>query len=508
MKNKAIFSLLLFLFLCHAETLQFNSIEEFRKSLAESQNKKTFIETYLKEITHRDREVNSIISLYDTTQLYKSYIYGKNKEWQGVPIVIKDNIDSLGLANTAGSLSMLDNFPRRDAHLVNKLKKSGFLIIGKANLSEWANFRGRNSVSGWSSYGGQTRNPYNLDYNPCGSSSGSAAAVALGLTPVSIGTETNGSITCPASINGVVGIKPTVGLVSRHGIIPISSTQDTAGPMARNVYDAAVVLKIISGKDIKDKATSKIPSNFDFSGLVNLNKNYLEGKKIGLILPGDGDLEITFTLINKAKEIFLSSGAEIVPLTLEPLPNNFWPSALFILEHEFFINLNEYLKNSKSSMKNMQSIVDFNNANRKETMSFYGQEYFLSSIAAGPGKKIGDISTDEIYQDALKIVEFSRKYLDEILIKNELDAIVGLTRNIAWKIDYKNGDNFENGWGNGALSAISGYPHITIPLALVDGFPTGLSFMGTAWDEVNLVNLAYSFEQQNSFFPKPTINKN
>ena len=508
MKNKAIFSLLLSLFLCNAETLQFNSIEEFRKSLAESQNKKTFIETYLKEITRLDREVNSIISLYDTTQLYKSYVYGRNKEWQGVPILIKDNIDSLGLANTAGSLSMLDNFPRRDAHLVKQLKKSGFLIIGKANLSEWANFRGRNSVSGWSSYGGQTRNPYDLDYNPCGSSSGSAAAVALGLTPVSIGTETNGSITCPASINGVVGIKPTVGLVSRHGIIPISSTQDTAGPMARNVYDAAVVLKTISGKDIKDTATSKIPSNFDFSGLVNLNKNYLEGKKIGLILPGDGDLEITFTLINKAKEVFLSSGAEIVPLTLEPLPNNFWSSALFILEHEFFISLNEYLKKSKSSMKNIQAIVDFNNANRKETMSFYGQEYFLSSIAAGPGKKIGDISTDEIYQEALRIVEFSRKYLDKVLMENELDAIVGLTRNTAWKIDYKNGDNFENGWGNGALSAISGYPHITIPLALVDGFPTGLSFMGTAWDEVNLLNLAYSFEQQNSFFPKPTINKN
>ena len=235
-------------------------------------------------------------------------------------------------------------------------------------------------MSGWSSYGGQTRNPYNLEYNPCGSSSGSAAAVALGLVPVSIGTETNGSITCPASINGVVGIKPTVGLVSRHGIIPISSTQDTAGPMARNVYDAAVVLKTISGKDPKDKATSKIPSNFDFSGLVNLNSNFLKGKRIGLILPSDGDLEITFILIDKAKEVFLRAGAEIVPITLEPLPNNFWSSALFILEHEFFIGLNDYLRKSKSSMKNMQSIVDFNNANKKETMSFYGQEYFLSLI--------------------------------------------------------------------------------------------------------------------------------
>ena len=245
-------------FLC-AGSLQFHSIEEFKESFDASQNKKAFIEEYIKDINYLDSEVNSIVSLYDTAEIYKSYVYSRNKEWQGIPILIKDNIDSLGLANTAGSLSMLDNFPRRDANLVTKLKKSGFLVIGKANLSEWANFRGRNSVSGWSSYGGQTRNPYNLDYNPCGSSSGSAAAVALGLVPVSIGTETNGSITCPASINGVVGIKPTVGLVSRHGIIPISSTQDTAGPMARNVYDAAVVLKTISGKDPKDKATNKIP---------------------------------------------------------------------------------------------------------------------------------------------------------------------------------------------------------------------------------------------------------
>ena len=508
MKIKAIFFLFLSSISCDAESLQFLSIEEFKESITTSQNKKAFLDNYLKTINELDREVNSIIATYNSNETYKAYVYGRNKEWQGVPIIIKDNIDSQGLPNTAGSLSMLDNFPRRDAHLVSKLKKSGFLIIGKANLSEWANFRGKNSVSGWSSYGGQTRNPYNLDYNPCGSSSGSAAAVALGLTPVSIGTETNGSITCPASINGVVGIKPTVGLVSRHGIIPISSTQDTAGPMARNVHDAAIILKTISGKDIKDKATSKIPSNYNFSGLVNLKENYLEGKKIGLILPGDGDLEITFTLIKKAKEVFLSAGAEIVPITLKPLPNNFWSSALFILEHEFFLSLNDYLKKSKSSMENMQSIVNFNNANKKETMSFYGQEYFLSSIAAGPGKKIGDKYTDEIYQEALEIVEFSRNYLDEILIENELDGIVGLTRNTAWKIDYQNGDNFENGWGNGALSAISGYPHITIPLAFVDGFPTGLSFMGTAWDEVNLLNLAYSFEQQNSFFPKPTINKN
>ena len=508
MNNKAIFFLLLSSILCNAESLKSLSVLEFKEAIALSQNKKAFLENYLKEINQLDSEVNSIIATYDSNMMYKSYVYGRNKEWQGVPIIIKDNIDSRGLPNTAGSLSMLDNFPRRDAHLVSRLKKTGFLVVGKANLSEWANFRGRNSVSGWSSYGGQTRNPYNLDYNPCGSSSGSAAAVALGLVPVSIGTETNGSITCPASINGVVGIKPTVGLVSRHGIIPISSTQDTAGPMARSVFDAAVVLKSIAGRDPKDSATNKIPSNFDFSGLVSLKSNYLKGKKIGLIMPNEGDLDITFTLIKKAEKIFLEAGAEIVPISLKPLPDNFWPSALFILEHEFFVGLNEYLKKSKSSMKNMRSIVEFNNANKKETLSFYGQEYFLSSIAAGPGKKVEGKITDDIYQEALTIVDFSRNYLDTVLEENKLSAIVGLTRNTAWKIDYRTGDNFENGWGNGALSAISGYPHITIPLSMVDGFPTGLSFMGTAWDEVNLINLAYSFEQKNNFFPEPTISKN
>ena len=508
MKNKAIFFLFLSSIFCNAESLQFLSVQEFKESITLSQNKKAFLDNYLRTINELDSEVNSIIATYDSSETYKAYVYGRNKEWQGVPIIIKDNIDSLGLPNTAGSLSMLDNFPRRDAHIVNKLKKTGFLVVGKANLSEWANFRGRNSVSGWSSFGGQTKNPYDLEFNPCGSSSGSAAAVALGLVPVSIGTETNGSITCPASINGVVGIKPTVGLVSRHGIIPISSTQDTAGPMARNVLDAAIVLKSISGRDPKDKATNNIPKNFDYSGLIRLNSRYLKGKRIGLIMPNDGDLEITFTLIRKAEKVFTEAGAQIVPLKLKPLPNNFWASALFILEHEFFIGLNDYLKKSRSSMRDMQSIVDFNNANKKDTMSFYGQEYFISSIAAAPGKKIKDKFTVDIYQEALEIVSFSRSYLDDILNENKLDAVVGLTRNTAWKIDYKNGDNFENGWGNGALSAISGYPHITIPLEMVNGFPTGLSFMGTAWDEVNLINLAYAFEQKNKFFPRPPLNKN
>ena len=335
------------------------TIKEFKDLISSSDNKKDLFIRYLNYVNQQDIQVNSIAALFDSDDLYRSYVYaGRLSEWRGVPILIKDNIDSIGIANTAGSLALADNFPRRDAHLVKNLKKTGFTILGKANLSEWANFRGENSVSGWSSYGGQTRNPYDLDYSPCGSSSGSAAAVALGLVPVSIGTETNGSITCPASINGVVGIKPTVGLVSRHGIIPISSSQDTAGPLAMNVTDAAIVLQAISGRDPKDKATYLIPKNYDFDSLTKLEKNYLNGKKLGLIMPDANAPKAAFELINKVEKRLKKLGAEVVEVRFKEMPRDFWSSALFVLQHEFYIGLNNYLDQSKSKMKSMESVID------------------------------------------------------------------------------------------------------------------------------------------------------
>lgn len=508
MKYKAIFFLFLSTFLISSESIQYLSISEFQESIENSENKKVFLEFYLEEINELDKETNSIISLYSTDKLYKSYVYGKNKDWQGVPILLKDNIDTKGLANTAGSISLIDNFPRNDAHLVRNLKKSGFLILGKANLSEWANFRGESSVSGWSSYGGQTRNPYNLELSPCGSSSGSAVAVALGLVPVSIGTETNGSITCPASINGVVGIKPTVGLVSRHGIIPISSTQDTAGPLAKSVLDAAIVLQAIAGKDPKDKYTHSIPSNYNFEALTRLDKNYLNKKRIGLILPNQNAPDEALRLIEKVKQQLKSLGAEVIEVSFTPMPQNFWSSALFVLQHEFYIGLNSYLKKSKSKMQDMESVINFNKSNSEQVMSFYAQEYFIKSVESAPGKTIGDIRTEIIYQESLETLEYAKRAINSTLVNNKLDALVGLTRNTAWKINYQTGDSFENSWGNGALSAISGYPHITIPLDFSDNLPTGVSFMGTAWDEVKLLNLAYSFEQYNNFVPIPIQDKN
>ena len=224
---------------------------------------------------------------------------------------LKDNIDSIGIANTAGSLAFKNNLPKNDAPLVTKLRESGFIILGKANLSEWANFRGNPSTSGWTSINGQTNNPFNLKYNPCGSSSGSAAAIAQGLVPVSIGTETNGSITCPASVNGVVGIKPTVGLVSRTGVIPISETQDTAGPMAKNVMDAAKVLKAIAGKDPLDSYTAKIPQDYDYEKLTDLDANYLKGKRVGVLNSSESS-EIEKELIKKVKKVLEAKGAVIV----------------------------------------------------------------------------------------------------------------------------------------------------------------------------------------------------
>ena len=248
-----------------------NDINSFLDELGEAQDKEKFFKEYVKSVRLNDQKVNSVISLYSNQEILKEYYAGVEKEFNGVPILLKDNIDSIGIANTAGSLAFKNNLPKNDAPLVSKLRESGFIILGKANLSEWANFRGNPSTSGWTSINGQTNNPFNLKYNPCGSSSGSAAAIAQGLVPVSIGTETNGSITCPASVNGVVGIKPTVGLVSRTGVIPISETQDTAGPMAKNVMDAAKVLKAIAGEDPLDSYTAKIPQDYDYEKLTDLD---------------------------------------------------------------------------------------------------------------------------------------------------------------------------------------------------------------------------------------------
>ena len=499
MSYRFIFLLLFACFLYSETDFRDISISEYKNLLSETKNTKQFYRDYLLNARLSDKEINSIISFYGPNELYRSYIYSRSANWRGVPIFVKDNIDTKNLANTAGSKALLDNLPKDDAQIIKNLKKAGFVIAGKTNLSEWANFRASSSTSGWSSVGGQTYNPYNLKYNPCGSSSGSAAIVAEGIAPASIGTETNGSIVCPASINGVVGIKPTVGLVSRDGIIPISSSQDTAGPMARSVYDAAIVLEAISGRDPKDKTTFNIPRNYDFKGLTKLNDNYLDGKRIGVIEVPENAPEVVKNLTNKIIKTLENLGSEVVEISLSPLSKDDWDNELYLLLYEFNVGLNNYLQKSSSKTRNLEQLIEFNNQNKREILKYFGQDILEESVKT---------TNNTAYKDVLKLIDASKARIDELLEEESIIAIVGLTRNPAWKINYRKGDNFENGWGNGGISAIAGYPHITIPLDYVDGMPTGVSFMGTAWDEVNLLNIAYAFEQENKFFPRPTRDKN
>ena len=416
-----------------------------------------------------------------------------DKDLNPIPIAIKDNIDVRGLANTAGSIALKNNFPKNDAHLITKLKKGGYYVIGKTNLSEWANFRSYESVSGWSSIGGQTQNPYGENRNPCGSSSGSAVAVAAGLVPVAIGTETNGSISCPASVNGVVGIKPTVGLVSRLGIIPISKTQDTAGPMAKTVKQAARALEYMSGYDPKDRRTSTIPADFNFQFAQNLNGLSLQSKRIGLLSSGSEDSEGN-KLLSKATEILGKLGADVIPISeTKEYPGE---EELFVLLFEFREGINKYLRKANSDLQNLNQLIAFNNQNRDLAMEHFGQEIFIESA-----ETLGQRSK------YMRSVEFttkeSRNYIDNLLSKYNLNALVGLTRGPAWLINYNGGDEqaIENqrSWGNGGFAAMSGYPHVTIPFGLVDGLPVGISFISTAWDDKSIIEMAYAFEQENGF---------
>ena len=411
-----------------------------------------------------------------------------------VPIAlgVKDNIDVVGFPTTAGSLALQNNRPIKSAHLTKRLRSGGYYIVGKTNLSEWANFRSTHSVSGWSSLGGQTVNPYGVNRNPCGSSSGSAVAVAAGLVGVAIGTETNGSISCPASVNGVVGIKPTVGLVSRSGIIPISHSQDTAGPMGTNVKDAARLLSYMAGFDPGDPATAKIPKNMRLNFSTNLSKTNLKGKTIGLMSASSNEPEEN-RLIIKAKTILIAAGARVIMLAAkQDYPGE---EEYFVLLYEFREGINKYLSTHPNQLKNLKELIDFNIKNKKTVLAHFDQDIFLLSEQT-KGQK-------DKYLDALKITKtVSTEHLDNLLNTNELDAIVGLTMGPAWEIDYEGGDQAaaknQLSWGMGGYAAMAGYPHITIPLGFVQGLPVGLSFISTAWQDKKIIEMAYAFEQANN----------
>ena len=414
------------------------------------------------------------------------------------PIAVKDNIDVIGFANTAGSKALENNFPNKNAFLAQKLIDNGYFVIGKTNLSEWANFRSSTSTSGWSSMGGQTINPYGEMRTPCGSSSGSGVVVATGLVDVAIGTETNGSVSCPSSVNGIVGIKPTVGLVSRSGIIPISSTQDTAGPMANSVRSAAKILEIISGVDLDDPATLNIPDDFNFNFTSDLNDSSLAGKRFGLLPTGsmnsDGKL-----MLKKIRIMLEEAGATVIDIDdNREYPG---PEELLVLLYEFKVGLEQYLASSNSEFKTLDELIAFNEDNKDEVLKHFDQSHFYDSNDT-PSQK-------EEYLLALKRVLQTRDEIDSFIKKYDIEALVGLSWSPAWAINHEGGDDEAIAeykfWVNGSYAAMAGYPHVTIPFEYVDNLPIGMSFIGSKWDDKKLIEFAYAAEQLIQFKPSPNL---
>ena len=407
----------------------------------------------------------------------------------GIPALIKDNIDTADrMQTTAGSLALLGSKPVRDSFVAQRLRDAGAVILGKTNLSEWANIRSSHSSSGWSGRGGQTKNPYALDRNPCGSSSGSGASTAANLCAVAVGTETDGSVVCPASANGLVGIKPTVGLVSRAGIIPISHSQDTAGPMARTVRDAAILLGVMAGVDTRDSVTAASAGKGAADYTKFLDPNGLKGARIGVARKYFGFSDPVDALMNELVAEIKGAGAEVVDPADLPSHGKFGESEFMVLLYELKADLNAYLAARPGAPGSLKEIIDFNNQNKSKEMPYFDQDIFIKAEAKGP-------LTSKEYTDALeKDLKLSRtEGIDAVMDQFKLDAIMAPTAGPAWFTDWINGDCSNGGSSNAA--AVAGYPDITVPAGFIFGLPVGVSFFGRAWSEGTLLKIAYGFEQ-------------
>jgi amidase len=461
---------------------------------------RSLVKKYLERIDDIDKggpNINSVIETNPDALSIAESLDRERKEkgprgaLHGIPMLIKDNIDTADrMMTTAGSLALVGPRPTQDAFVARKLREAGAVILGKTNLSEWANFRSSHSSSGWSARGGQTRNPYASERNPCGSSSGSGAAAAANLCAAAIGTETDGSVVCPASANSLVGIKPTVGLLSRSGIIPIAHSQDTAGPMARSVTDAAIVLGALTGMDLNDGATkaSWQKSYTDYTQF--LAKDGLKGVRLGVARKyfgfNDRVDKLMVDLIGEMKKL----GAVIVDPADIPTSGKFDDSELDVLLFEFKADLNNYLRlrGAGAPVHSLKEIIEFNEKNREKEMPYFGQDLFIKAEAKGP-------LTDKKYIQALRKNHLLSRTqgIDFVLRKHRLDALIAPTGGPAWPTDWINGDHFTGGYSS--ASAVAGYPHITVPAGFIFGLPVGMSFFGPAWSEPKLIQYAYAFEQ-------------
>ena len=419
----------------------------------------------------------------------------------GVPVLIKDNIDTADkMQTTAGSIAMLGNIAGQDAFIVKKLREAGAVLLGKTNLSEWANFRSSSSCSGWSSRGGQTRNPYILDHNPCGSSSGSGVAVSANLCVVAVGTETDGSVTCPAAVNGIAGFKPTVGLLSRSGIIPISHTQDTAGPMARTVTDVAILLGILAGADEKDVITNNNAGKTHIDYTKFLYKNALNGKRIGVEKKPQGNNHLMHALQKKVLNQLVQQGASIIEIDYLDKINKLGEAEFELMQYEFKAGLNKYLSTANAPVKTLADVIAFNTKNENTAMPYFKQELLEKSQAKAGLESAG-------YKDVFaKSHEGTKKIIDAVMEQNKLDAICGLTMGPSCSIDMIYGDR----WGDVFLTqpaAASGYPHITVPCGMIYDLPVGFSFFGAAYSEPALLGFAYALEQAGNNRKLPAFKK-
>ena len=465
---------------------------------------KEIVSQYINRINNIDQagpEINSVIIVNpDAVKIADSLDQiqkrGKNKGLLfGIPVLLKDNIDTHDkMPTTAGSRILKDSFPLKDSWAAKKLRDEGAVILGKTNLSEWANYRASYSSSGWSGVGGQTKNPYVLDRNPCGSSSGSAVAVSANLCVVAIGTETWGSIMCPSNANGIVGIKPTVGLWSRSGIVPISYTQDTAGPMSRTVRDAAKLLGAITGIDPDDAKTGESKNNYHKDYTIFLNKNGLTGKRIGYLNTMEGNNHRVDQLMFLAIEDLKNNGAEVIELDkiVEGAPGGFGAeqNSLEVMAHEFKDGLKKYFDNlgENAPVSNLEEAIHATLADSIE-MLYFNVERLENAQSKG------DLNS-KIYKNALlnMLKSFRGQGLDRIMKKHNLDAIVSPTGSPAWKTDLINGDKYYI--STTVYAALSGYPNINVPMGFIGNVPVGISFYGRAWSEPLLLEIAYAYEQK------------
>jgi len=477
------------------------SLSELQQGMQSGKySSRSLVEKYVDRINDIDKRgpaLNSVLELNPDAESTAAALDKERKDkgprgpLHGIPILIKDNIDTADrMKTTAGSLALLTSRPPQDASVARKLRDAGAVILGKTNLSEWANIRSSKSSSGWSGRGGQTKNPYVLDRNPCGSSSGSGAAPAANLCASAIGTETDGSVVCPSNANSLVGIKPTLGLISRAGIIPIAHSQDTAGPMARTVADAATLLGALTGQDPRDPVTSESRGKSFTDYTRFLNPNALSGARLGIVRKNFGFNDRVDRLMNDLIAEMKRKGAVVIDPVVIPTAGKFDDSELEVLLYELKADLNAYLATlgPQAPVKSLKDIIEFNEKNRDREMPYFGQDLFIKAQGKGP-------LTTPAYLNALKKNHLMSRTqgIDFVLKQHRLDALIAPTGGPAWPTDLVNGDHFTGGYST--ASAVAGYPHITVPAGYVLGLPVGLSFFAGAYSEPKLISVAFAFEQ-------------